>query len=91
MPVQIIEKDLSSIDPPHNDMMQRSGRVYAGLAGHANFRSSLILFRQVYKLRARCQLPWQGGLLPGHRRQIPGCHTAIPFASIGLGLGLDEL
>jgi hypothetical protein len=39
----------------------------------------------------RGTLPWQGGLLPRHRRRIPSCHTAMPFASIGLGLGLDEL
>ena len=41
-------------------------------------------------LCVRGTLPWQSGLLPRHRRRIPSCHTAIPFASIGLGLGLDE-
>ena len=40
---------------------------------------------------ARDTLPWQGGLLSRHHRWIPGCHIAIPFASIGLGLGLAEL
>jgi hypothetical protein len=36
MPVQIIEKDLSSIEPSHNDVMQRSGGVHAGFSGHVN-------------------------------------------------------
>ena len=39
----------------------------------------------------RGALPRQGGFLPEHRHRIPSCHTAIPFASIRLGLGLDEL
>ena len=32
--VGIIEKNLSSINPPHNDMVQRSGCVYAGFSRH---------------------------------------------------------
>ena len=33
-PIEIIEKNLSSIDPPHDDMVQRSGCVYAGFSRH---------------------------------------------------------
>jgi hypothetical protein len=33
--VGIIEKNLSSINPPHNDMVQRSRGVYAGFSRHA--------------------------------------------------------
>jgi len=39
----------------------------------------------------RGTLPRQGGFLPEHRHRIPSCHTAIPFASIRLGLGLAKL
>jgi hypothetical protein len=34
--VGIIEKNLPSINPPHNDMVQRSRGVYAGFARHVN-------------------------------------------------------
>ena len=33
-PVEIIEENLSSIDPPHDDMVQRSWCVYAGFSRH---------------------------------------------------------
>jgi hypothetical protein len=32
--VEIIEENLSSIDPPHDDMVQRTGSVYAGFSRH---------------------------------------------------------
>ena len=38
----------------------------------------------------RGTLPQQGGFLPEHRYRIPGCPTATPFASIGLGLRLAK-
>jgi hypothetical protein len=34
--VGIIEKNLSSINPPHNDTLQRSKGVYAGFSRHVN-------------------------------------------------------
>lgn len=34
--VGIIEKDLSSINPPLDDMVQRSRGVYAGFSRHVN-------------------------------------------------------
>jgi hypothetical protein len=33
--VRIIEKILSSINPPHNDMVQRTRGVYTGFSRHA--------------------------------------------------------
>jgi hypothetical protein len=33
--VRIIEKNLSSINPPYDDMVQRSRGVYTGFARHA--------------------------------------------------------
>jgi hypothetical protein len=33
--VCIIKKNLSSINPPHNDMVQRSRGVYTGFSRHA--------------------------------------------------------
>jgi hypothetical protein len=34
--VGIIEKNLSSINPPHNDMLQRSWGVYTSFSRHGN-------------------------------------------------------
>jgi hypothetical protein len=42
--VEIIEKNLSSINPPHNDMVQRSRGVYAGFARHVNQLSNKLDF-----------------------------------------------
>jgi len=40
----------------------------------------------------RSRYPASAGRLPSRAPSpVPGCHTAIPFASIRLGLGLDEL
>jgi hypothetical protein len=38
--VGIIEKDLSSINPPDNDMVQRSWGVYTGFSRHVNHVSN---------------------------------------------------
>jgi hypothetical protein len=40
IPVGIIEKNLSSINPPHNDMVQRSWGVYAGFSRHVKHVSN---------------------------------------------------
>jgi hypothetical protein len=42
--VGIIEKKLPSINPPHNDMVQRSRGVYAGFARHINQLSNKLDF-----------------------------------------------
>lgn len=40
----------------------------------------------------RLRYPASAGRLPPQASlPIPSCHTAIPFASIGLGLGLAEV
>ena len=38
--VCIIKKNLSSINSPNNDMVQRSRGVYAGFSGHVNHVSN---------------------------------------------------
>jgi hypothetical protein len=38
--VGIIKKNLLSINPPDNDMVQRSRGVYAGFSGHVNHLSN---------------------------------------------------
>ena len=38
--IDIIEKNLSPINPPDNDMVQRSRGVYAGFSGHVNHLSN---------------------------------------------------
>jgi hypothetical protein len=39
--VRIVKKYLSPINPPHNDMVQRSRGVYASFAWHVNHVSKI--------------------------------------------------
>jgi hypothetical protein len=43
VPVLIVYKDFAPFDTPDNDVVQGTGRVYAGLARHAGLFSSLIV------------------------------------------------
>jgi len=56
-------------------------------AGPTDARLTRFLFVTPYLCGT---LPQQGGFLPRYRYRIPSCHTATPFASIGLGLRLAK-
>jgi len=53
--VMIIEKNLSSVNPPHNDMLQRSRGIYAGFSRHVNGLPNKSEFvKRKSEVRPRC-------------------------------------